>query len=197
MGANSDTYPKEKYSYLQGVNFIDWPDYKDEKSLSEVANRIISQYQINKEMIVGGSSLGGMVAIEIAKIVGIKKIILIGSTTQPEFINPLLQKLSGLADYTPVKIIQIFAGKVNQYSNNELLSMFEESNSEFIKAMCKALFEWEGLGNYKCYVFQIHGKQDIVIFPPKENIKIIPDGGHLISMSHADIVANFINKNIH
>ena len=29
----------------------------------------------------------------------------------------------------------------------------------------------------------------------KNNVEIIPGGGHLISMSHAEEVANFINKN--
>ena len=196
MGANSNMYPKDKYQFLEDVSFINWPVYKGEQSLNEVARSIIRQYTINNKMIVGGSSLGGMVAIDIAKIVGNEKVILIGSATQPKYINPLLQKLSDLADYTAVKIIQVFAGKVNQYSNNDLLGMFEESNSEFIRAMCKTLFEWEGLGDYKCKVCQIHGKQDMVISPPNANVKIIPEGGHLISMSHADVVANFINENI-
>jgi pimeloyl-ACP methyl ester carboxylesterase len=197
MGANSNMYPKEKYNKLQDVIFANWPKYDGELSVEEVAKKVIDIHQINNEMVAGGSSLGGMVAIEIAKIVGITKVILIGSATNSDYINPLLQKLSGLAEITPVKIIQVLTGKVNQYASNEPLSMFEESDSNFIKAMCKALFKWEGLGKFNCDVCQIHGEKDLVIFPPKNNVKIILGGGHLISITHAEEVANFINKNKH
>lgn len=197
MGANSNMYPKDKYISLQDVTFADWPGYEGEVSLESVAKKIIAQHHINKEMVVGGSSLGGMVAIEIAKIMGLKKVILIGSATHSDFINPLLQKLSNLAEVTPIKIIQALAGKVNIYSSNELLKMFEESESKFIKAMCKALFKWEGIGKFNGDVCQIHGEKDLVIFPPKKNVKIILGGGHLISMSHAEEVAKFIDKNKH
>jgi pimeloyl-ACP methyl ester carboxylesterase len=197
MGANSNMYPKEKYISLQDVIFIDWPKYDEETSLEAVAKKIIYQHQINNEMVVGGSSLGGMVAIEIAKIIGLKKVILIGSATNPDYINPLLQKLSNFAEITPIKIIQVLTGKINKYSKNDLLKMFEESESRFIKAMCKALFKWEGIGNFSGDVCQIHGEKDLVVLPPEKNVEIIPGGGHLISMSHANEVANFINNNKH
>lgn len=197
MGANSNMYPKEKYTYLRDVLFINWPKYDGEVSLEKVARAIIDRHQINNEMVVGGSSLGGMVAIEIAKIIGLKKIILIGSATDPDYINPLLRKLSDLAEFTPFKIIQVLTGKVNKYSRIELLNMFEESDSKFIKAMCSALFEWEGIGKFNGDVCQIHGEKDLVIFPPKQEVKILPGGGHLTSMSHAEEVANFIYKNKH
>jgi pimeloyl-ACP methyl ester carboxylesterase len=195
MGADANMYPKKQYQSLQDVLFVNWPKYDGEKSLEAVAQKIIDQYKIGSKMVVGGSSFGGMVAIEIAKILGLKKVILIGSATSPGYINPLLQKLSNLSEITPVKIIQVFTGKVNRYSRNDLLKMFEESESEFIKAMCKALFKWEGLGNFNGDISQIHGEKNLIIFPPKKYARIIPNGGHLISMSHAEEVANFINKN--
>lgn len=195
MGANSNMYPKEKYDWLQEVTFSNWPEYHGEKTIEAVSQKIIGQHQITSEMTVGGSSLGGMVAIEIAKIVGISKVILIGSATNPKYINPLLQKLSNLTEITPLRTIQVLTGKVNQYANSELLGMFSESDSKFVKAMCGALLNWKGIGNFKCEIHQIHGEKDLVIFPPKDNVKIILGAGHLISMTHADEIANFINKN--
>jgi len=195
MGADSTMYLYEKYKHIQDVIFSEWPEYKNETTLKAVALRVIEQHKITSNMVVGGSSLGGMVAVEIAKAVGIKQIILVGSATNYKYINPLLQKLSALSEITPVKIIQILAGKANISGKNELLSMFQKSDSRFIKAMCKALFKWEGLADFQCKVCHIHGKQDKVILPPENNVEIIPDGGHLISMTHSEIVANFINEN--
>jgi len=70
-----------------------------------------------------------MVAIEIATIIGPNKDIQIGSATNPDHVNSLLQKLSNLAEITPVKIIQVLTGKAHKYSKNDLLDMFEESDS--------------------------------------------------------------------
>jgi pimeloyl-ACP methyl ester carboxylesterase len=195
MGADSRMYPYEKYGHIQDVIFSEWPEYKNETTLKAVALSVIEQHKINSNMVVGGSSLGGMVAVEIAKAVGIKQVILIGSTTHPKYINPLLQKLSGLSEITPVKIIQFLADMANISGKNELLSMFQKSDSRFIKAMCKALFKWEGLTDYQCKVCHIHGKKDKVILPPENNVELISEGGHLISMTHSERVANFINEN--
>ncbi|THB73892.1 MAG: hypothetical protein D6B25_14325 [Desulfobulbaceae bacterium] len=193
MGANTLMYPQQNYQHLSDVTFINWPKYSGEASLSQVAESIINLHGINEEDIIGGSSLGGMVSIEIAKRANCRKVILIGSATAPDFINPLLQKLSNFAHLTPIKLVQIFTGKVNLYTHSELFSMFEGAEENFIKAMCKALFKWEGLGSYNGAVAHIHGESDLVIFPPDDDVEIIPKGGHLISMSHADIVAKFIS----
>lgn len=195
MGANSNMYPKEKYNSLENVIFAEWPVYEGEDTIGTIARKIIDQYQINSEMVVGGSSFGGIVAIEIAKTIGINKAILIGSATDPACINPLLKKLSNLAEITPFQFIQALTGTVNRYMNSELLQMFEESDSEFIRAMCTALFKWEGLCGFACDIHHIHGEKDLVIFPPRQNVKIIPGGGHLISITHAEEVASFINEN--
>jgi hypothetical protein len=61
--------------------------------------------------------------------------------------------------------------------------------------MCKALFKWEGLRDYKCKICHIHGKLDKVILPPENKVEIVSDGGHLISMTHSEIVAAFIYNN--
>lgn len=187
-------YPRGKYNHLQNVTFADWPVYDGEETLNAVAGKIIEQHLINNETAVGGASLGGMVAIEIAKILGIRKVILIGSATNPDFVNPLLRKLSCLAEITPVKIIQAFTGKLNQHIGSDLLEMFVKSDSRFIKAMCKAIFKWEGLGKFNCDIKQIHGDKDMVIFPPEENVEFIKGGGHLISITHSAEVAEFIDK---
>lgn len=196
MGADSSMYSAEHFKKINEISFVEWPEYKGEKTIDEVAERLIDLHKIDNEMVVGGSSLGGMVATQIAKTLGIKKVFLIGSATSPQFINPLLKRFSGLSEITPVHLIQILAGKVPVTGKHQLLSMFKQADSHFIKAMCKALFSWEGLGEYQGEVCHIHGQLDKVILPPKENVEIIPDGGHLISMTHSEIVANFIYENM-
>ncbi|MFC1885280.1 alpha/beta fold hydrolase [Thermodesulfobacteriota bacterium] len=196
MGADSDMYADSSYENLQDVYFSDWPSYGGEKSISDLAERIIDENNIQENQIVGGSSLGGIVAAEIAKIVKVEKLILIGSTLITKSINPVLKNLSRLADIAPIDLIQIFAGKVSLSIENRLLEMFSKSDSSFIRAMCKAVFEWEGNPESKCEMAHIHGAKDKVIFPPKHNAKIIEDGWHLIAMTHSREVSEFIRKNV-
>ncbi len=70
--------------------------------------------------------------------------------------------------------------------------MFERADSRFMKAMCKAIFKWEGIGNYHCNICHIHGAADKVIFPPKEDVEIIKGAGHLVAMTHGERVSKFI-----
>jgi pimeloyl-ACP methyl ester carboxylesterase len=196
LGADSRMYPAPSYERLSDVVFAQWPEYTGETTLEDVAESVIARYKITKDMIVGGASLGGMVAIEIAKIVGIGKVLLIGSATRPSYVNPALEKLSTLAEITPIKLIQILIDKTNLGYYHVAISMFEQSNPDFFRAMCKAIFKWKGRGGYNGAVCQIHGSDDMVIFPPAENVQIVHGGGHVISMSHGHIVAGFIEKNI-
>ncbi len=195
MGADSSMYG-EAFRSLDKVKYLDWPIYQNEQSISEISKRIIEEHHIQPTDIIGGSSLGGIVAAEISKQVNIYQLILIGSTLSPDKVNPVLKKLSALAEITPVHLIQALAGKVNTIIENRLLKMFSRSESLFIKSMCKAVFEWEGNQRPSCKVEHIHGEKDNVIFPPSARAEIIDGGGHLIAMTHEARIVEFINTNI-
>ncbi len=193
MGADSSMYGSE-HRELPDTLFPDWPPYQGEQSVSELATRIIEEHGLGANCTIGGSSLGGMVAAEIAKKIKVEKLILIGSALSPQHINPVLKKLSALSEIAPINLVQLLAGKVNAFQENRLLKMFNKADVQFIRSMCKAVFEWEGNEAPSCKVFQIHGARDKVIYPNGENTKIIPDGGHLIAMSHPQQVKRFVEE---
>ena len=137
-----------------------------------------------------GASLGGMVACEITKIRKIPHLYLIGSAVQKEEISSLLTVLHPLAQFVPIDWLRISAGKVP----TELAQMFSNAEPPFIRAMCAAIFKWEGLAPSATKVFRIHGRHDLVIHsPPTADLLI--DGGHLISMTHAVECMGFIMAN--
>lgn len=179
MGANSNMY-SGPWRKIPDAKFIDWPPYNGEKTLSEVADSIIKHYGISPSDSVGGSSLGGMVSLEIANKLGIKKVYLFGSAISKTEINPLLRLLSPLSDITPLKFIQAIAGKYE----NEVLTMFNTSEAEFIRAMCHAVANWQGYDGDQSIVKRIHGENDKVI-SCRGSCKKIKNGGHLIAMTHA------------
>ncbi|MDH3348668.1 MAG: alpha/beta hydrolase [Desulfobulbaceae bacterium] len=194
MGADSRMYNDNAYKSISGIEFVNWPLYKGEQSISEMAARIIKEKNIDERHIVGGSSLGGVVAAEIANQIKIQKLILIGSTLTPQAINPILKKFHHMAEIAPVDLIQLLAGKATLSYENILFGMFSQSDSSFIKAMSKAIFKWGGNTKPNCEVCHIHGEIDKVIYPPKDGAEIIWRGGHLIAITHSSVVAKFINK---
>ena len=134
MGANSNMY-SGPWRKIPDAMFIDWPRYNGEKTISEVAERIIRQYRIMQSDSVAGSSLGGIVSLEIAKKLGIRNVYLFGSAVSKSEINPLLRLLSPLSEITPIKFIKAIVGKFE----NEILSMFNSSEAEFYEDyLCSA-----------------------------------------------------------
>jgi pimeloyl-ACP methyl ester carboxylesterase len=58
---------------------VDWIEPNEHDTLSTYAQKLIHQYNISNNSIVIGNSLGGMIAVEIAKLIPLNKVILISS----------------------------------------------------------------------------------------------------------------------
>lgn len=144
MGANANMY-SGPWRKIADAKFINWPEYNGEKTISEVAESVIRRYGITRSDSVAGSSLGGIVSLEIADKLGIRNVYLFGSAVSKSEINPLLRLLSPLSEIIPIKWIQAIAGKCK----NEILTMFNSSEAEFVSAMCHAVFNWQGYDGEK------------------------------------------------
>jgi hypothetical protein len=57
MGADVTMYGPE-FKKLQGVQYLDWPVYNNEKTIEDISLKIIREHNITSSDIVGGSSLG-------------------------------------------------------------------------------------------------------------------------------------------
>jgi len=67
MGADRNMYPGV-WQTLADCKFVDWPHYDGEDSIAAIAKRIVNEQKIRAGDVLIGSSLGGIVACEIAKI---------------------------------------------------------------------------------------------------------------------------------
>lgn len=146
---------------------------------------------INDGDTVIGSSLGGMVACEIAKIRSLRALYLIGSAVRKEEINSFLRALRPLVQIAPLEWLKLSAGSIPL----DLAQMFAVSDGSFIRGMCSALFEWEGLGDPPIRVVRIHGKYDLVIPPPK-TVDLLLEGGHLISITQAEACVAYLSADL-
>ena len=190
MGADSGMFAGS-WRHLPDTVFIDWPSYQGEQTLTEIAGRIVTLYDIPDGAVVIGTSLGGMIACEIAKLRRLRRLVLIGSAVHPKEINTLLTTLRPLAKYAPVDLLQMLATS----APGELARMFTRTDPEFIRTTLQAIFTWTGIDSAQPSPLRIHGKHDRVI-PPPDHADLILNGGHLIAMTHALECCDFIIKNL-
>jgi pimeloyl-ACP methyl ester carboxylesterase len=186
MGADRRMFPAP-WSGLPEWQAHDWVRHSGEASLAELAQSMCEARNIRDGDVLVGASLGGMVACEITRLRRIPVIYLVGSAVSREEISPLMTWLHPLARIAPMDWVRVSAGKIPA----ELPQMFSGIEASFVRAMCAAVFAWEGLGASDTRVVRLHGRHDVVI-PPPANADLLLDGGHLISMSHAHECAEFI-----
>jgi len=189
MGADKRMYPVP-WATIPAFVPHDWVRYAGEQSLSEMALSMCDSCKIKDGDVLVGASLGGMVACEITKIRKISRLYLIGSAVNKHEISSLLTVLHPLAKYAPIDWLKMSAGKVP----TELAQMFTGVEAPFVRAMCAAIFKWEGLEPTPTQVLRLHGRRDLVISPPA-SVDLLVEGGHLISMTHAKECVEFIMAN--
>ena len=186
MGADHRMY-SGPWSELPEAVLLDWPADAVTSSVSALAQQMIERFGIADGDTLVGSSLGGMVAAEITKTRRIERLFLVGSARRKEEVGDLFRLLSPLVDLAPLTFLQRACGKLP----SELAHMLADGNPQFIRGMCRAIFEWDGLADTTTPVYRIHGRADLIIPPPPE-VDLLIGGGHLIAMTHAAECVNFI-----
>jgi pimeloyl-ACP methyl ester carboxylesterase len=190
MGADERMFPSS-WNKLPDFVTHNWKSCFGKKTLPAVAETICTTGAIGDGDSLVGASLGGMVACEITKIRKIKALFLIGSAIHKDEISSILRTLHPLAKVAPFDWLRISAEKIP----HQLAQMFADSDPDFIRAMCAAIFDWQGLAETTTKVYRIHGQHDLVIPAPK-SADLILKGGHLISISHASNCVQFIQNQL-
>jgi pimeloyl-ACP methyl ester carboxylesterase len=73
--------------------------------------------------------------------------------------------------------------------------MFQEADPEFVRWAIGAILRWQPTPPADMPVFHIHGRRDRMIRAAKVTPDVmVPDGGHLINLSHPGQVNDFIHK---
>ncbi|MFH2044294.1 MAG: alpha/beta hydrolase [Pseudomonadota bacterium] len=188
MGANSKMY-LGPWHEIKDCRFVDWPPYNQEKSVADLAGRLIKECRIDHNDTLIGSSLGGMVALEIAQLTGTKKVFLIGSAINSKEISLFSKASMPFANRPIIK----FSQWISSWSSKQVQQMYSKSDPDFIFSMSKAILNWQGFKGDPKTIYRIHGKKDHFISCP-DDCETIEKGGHLIAITHAQQCVDFIIK---
>jgi pimeloyl-ACP methyl ester carboxylesterase len=170
------------------------------ESLKDYAARLAREIKIKDPFDLGGSSFGGMVALEIARHLGPRNVFLFGSCRTPDAVARSLRVLRLSAAFAPVhppRILQPLVARWFGATSPEHVQLFADmlaaTPPAFIRWAATAVFSWPGAGELSMPVHHIHGDRDRLI--PVRRVKadcVVRGAGHLLNLTHVDAVNEFI-----
>lgn len=183
MGATGAMFG-EPWRQLPGAEFPDWPRWRQECDLGALAERMADELALGPDDAVGGASLGGMVALEIAARRGAAFVVLVGSARRGDEVRRPLRALAPLAPFAPIGLATALARRLPGRLGRTLAG----AEPAFVRAMCRAAADWTGPEErgvaLAVPVLRVHGARDAVIRPPGQGA-VVPRAGHLLAMTHA------------
>jgi pimeloyl-ACP methyl ester carboxylesterase len=185
------------------VVYVEWVDPDKNDTLISYAQKLIDEYRITPHSIVIGNSLGGMLAIEIAKKVELDKAVLISSikTANEAPLTFKLFRYVPLARAIPSKliasvkfIIRLVIGKMSENNQDLFVNMLKNTSPAFIKWAKKAILYWDNQTIPK-NVYHIIGDNDN-IFPYKriKGATIVKGGTHIMIFNRAEEINSWLKE---
>lgn len=204
MGADERLFRPQKAGGL-GFESLRFPVPAPKDDLPTYAKRLADQLKLDSSCILAGVSFGGMVVCELARICPPKAALLIASCNCREAMPSYYTGLELMSRIVPDALVRRRAA-----ASSRMLSAMESLDAEqtalirdmsmdvevhFLRRVGRMIVRWRSGKSLPCPTYHIHGARDRII--PIRHLKpdeVIPDGGHLINLTHADRVNAFIRR---
>ena len=204
LGVDGRIYGPQK-NLPHRILFAEWIEPESQReSLAHYAVRMSARLEMYKDAYIGGISLGAMVAMEVARSLSVLGVISIGGCSSSRQISPLFRatlKIGAMLPSSGIRLATALAPLALKTAENLksdhvdlMCRMLREHSPEQTRWSCRAILEWENNElDDAAPTYRIHGENDEVI--PLRNVKaqhVVPNGRHLISLSHPTEVNQFI-----
>lgn len=189
---------------VRDIRPIRWISPSDPaETLPRYATRLARELHISEPFDLGGSSFGGMIALELARHLSPRHVFLFGSCRSSRSIATSLRALRWLAPALPDRLlhpprllqplIARWFGAKSPAHVQLFADMLAGTPTAFIRWASKAVFSWDGVAELPMPIYHVHGEHDRLI--PVGRVKpdrVISGAGHLLNLTHADAVNDFI-----
>jgi hypothetical protein len=193
LGADEKVFQYLDLSFSNPV-FIKWIPPLPNEALGNYAIRLKEQFIHDTDPVILGLSLGGMIAVEIAKSISSAKIIIVSSAKTKDEIPFYLKIFQYLPVYKILSprlikhssvIQQYFLGAQSNLCKQYLKEAMRNADIKFYKWAIEAILTWQNKV-IPSNIVHIHGKKDKLL--PYRLVK--PDipvagGGHLMIIENA------------
>ena len=192
---------KRLLPYLENYQLIEWVDPEDDQSIQEYAKRIQRYLGEVRDCDILGVSFGGIVAQELAPLIGAKKCFIVSSIADTKELNGLQRVLAsfprgfhGEFYYTIGKTSEVLAGFG---STNEVfrLKKFVGEDGAWFRWATSAVVGWNPQRKEQIHYIRIHGDSDTTF--RKGHLysdHIIEGASHVLALTHAKELAELIKQ---
>jgi len=204
MGANQRIY--ERFKLENGkVHYLNWMEHRKSTTLKDLAVIMAERINTSNNIIIG-SSMGGMMAVELSHIVKPMATILISAPTRKQQF-PLLLKLLAKTKVHRLpsvknipklyKLADTFMDFKSEDQREMFYEMLNELPPEFIHFSIRAVLEWENQIGPSGKHIQIIGSEDR-LFNPKKMYRpiVLQGGGHFSAFDRGEQISEIINEYI-
>ena len=179
----------------------DWIRPETNEPLVDYAARFASAIDPGQPCFLGGVSFGGVVALEVATHLKTRECFLFGSVRSSDQIPGRLQLFRPITNLIIIpKWLSPWAltcgGRWLKPTVRGALHQLKDADSHFLRWAAGAILKWTpSAGVARVRVVQIHGDRDRV-FPIGKVTpdKVIAGAGHLVSLTHAGAVNQFVRE---
>ncbi len=185
----------------RNVTFISWIIPEPKESIENYASRISREITTPNPILVG-LSFGGMMALEVAKQLDTKQVVLI-SSAKNRFEIPWYYRFIGklrLHKLVPMGLLRSanrltywFFGTSTTEEKRLLKIILKETDARYLKWAIDQVLRWKNVENPK-NLFHIHGTKDHVLPLPSKVDKIISGGGHFMLMNKSDEINTILSS---
>jgi len=194
LGADTRVYNNINLSDEHEVITVDWIEPNSKDTLVSYAQKLIYQYNIKSKSVLIGNSLGGIVAVEMAKLIPVEKVILISSIKTSDEAPWYFKLFHALPVYklVPGKVFNLMGfmikplfGHMSQEDAWLFSDMLKRSSPVFMKWAMYAILHWENKV-IPPNLYHITGDMDLVFdYKRIKNATIVKGGTHIMIFDKA------------
>lgn len=197
LGADQRVFQFLKFEGYQ-PRHIYWLKPKPSESMAEYAQRLTQQIDSERPVLVG-LSFGGMMAVEIAKLIETERVIIISSAKSKAEIPPYVKllKVFPLHKLVPIKVVNRFGlwfmkwffGTQSQQQGTLLSNILLDTDDDFLKWAVDQVLDWRNT-DAPDNLYHIHGTADRVlpIRFAQDVDQVIEEGGHFMVVNYAVLI---------
>ncbi len=191
----------------ESVTYLDLPPLCPGDTLATYALRALAGCDYCSDDAIGGVSLGGMLALEIARQRGARSISLIASATHPRYVRLPFHALAHVAPEAPEPFLRAVFGQIpatlqrlgmmsvaNRAMLSQVMSSFPLPLLRFLPPMIMA---WPGCPA-TAPLYRLHSRGDWMIrWDDRGDVKeLLPGRHHLLTVSHPQICREFLLRRL-
>ncbi|MBB6238860.1 pimeloyl-ACP methyl ester carboxylesterase [Pedobacter sp. AK013] len=204
LGADRRIFSKLKLNEKINIIHVDWLSPNKNESLASYAQRLSSTIDLTQPFTLVGVSFGGMVAVEIAKILKPTVTIIISSTMLAAQL-PMLYRFAGklgLLKLIPAKLLKSSNKLTQNYyfgtrssSEKVLLGrIIKDTDPHFLKWAIGSILNWKNKTRPE-RIYHIHGTKDKILYSRTAQPDfVIENGTHFMVYQNAQQISGIIDS---